>query len=389
MATKMKLADFYQYVRQSHKRIGDIYREIEEVQFQFNDLYSQQQAERSKLIANLVPHFSPDARQSLPGPLKTMLAERILIERRAIREEIAALSTRVDEQRTKSDGVLKEAQRQAAHLREQNPILDQQEEQLKARLASMEADVEQLDADRRRLRWFPIGWLTNMRKRRQLQKEREGLESNISAVQDGIRKVREKWQQEKGRLQETQAELQGQWQSHSVEASQTQARLDFLAANIEDESLRNAAWNLIGSLTAVPVTEGAWVERLQPVVELTKSKVQYEAGLRSVAEILGLLKGLGEGMDRFIRSVATVYEEQRRYKLQPLTVTLTKAVADFHAIWPDLQSKVKDEKYLGTHPVEFEQRISAVAPERLGEAAIQTMFKDMGDALSKATKAWH
>lgn len=93
-------------------------------------------------------------------------------------------------------------------------------------------------------------------------------------------------------------------------------------------------------------------------------------------------------MDRFIRSVGTVYEEQRRYKLPSLTVKLSDAVTSFHAIWPDFQAKVKDEKYLGLHPLEFERRIKEILPARLGEAAIQKMFEDMGEALSQATKAW-
>jgi len=57
-------------------------------------------------------------------------------------------------------------------------------------------------------------------------------------------------------------------------------------------------------------------------------------------------------------------------------------------MWPDLQAKVKDEKYLGTHPVEFDQRIREIMPKRLSEAAIQKMFDDMGSALNQATKAW-
>jgi hypothetical protein len=93
-------------------------------------------------------------------------------------------------------------------------------------------------------------------------------------------------------------------------------------------------------------------------------------------------------MDRFIRSVATVYEEQRRYKLPSLSLNLSNAVTSFHTVWPDFQAKVKDEKYLGTHPLEFNQRIEDIVQARINEAAIQKMFEDMGDALTRATKAW-
>jgi len=123
-------------------------------------------------------------------------------------------------------------------------------------------------------------------------------------------------------------------------------------------------------------------------VELGQNQRSYETGLTSVAEILGLLKGLGEGMDRFIRSVGTVYEEQRRYKLPSLTLNLSDAVTSFHSIWPDFQAKVKDEKYLGTHPLEFNRRIQIIVQERINEDAIQKMFDEMGAALTRATKAW-
>jgi DNA repair exonuclease SbcCD ATPase subunit len=383
MATKMNLADFYGYARANRKRISDIYREIEEIQYQFNELYAQQQEKRNEMIAARVPQLLPEQGADLPPQLSRLLSAQVEVERQAIQEEIAKLKSEVAEKREKGDDLIKEAQRQMAYLRGQNPILDQQEEELKARRVSMERKIEELNAELKRL-----NPLTGFLKRRRLGREREQLVDNLETVKSGIRKVREKWQAEKTRLQEAQTDLQGQWQALSVETSQRQARLDYLAANIEQESMRNAAWNLLSNLEEVPVNEGPWNERLTPLIELTRSKAEYEAGLRSVAEILGLLTGLGEGMDRFIRSVGTVYEEQRRYKLPSLTVKLSDAVTSFHAIWPDFQAKVKDEKYLGTHPLEFERRIRDLMPSRLGEAAIQKMFEDMGDALTQATKAW-
>jgi len=384
----MKLADFYGYVRENRKRISDIYREIEEIQYQFNDLYAQQQAERNKLIAAYAPDLMPGADEALPAQLEELLGERTQVERQAVREEIVRLEGQVGEQRKQSDDVVRQAQHQLTQLRAKNPILDRQEEELKARGAMMEADIERLDGELRSLSWFPVGWLIYMLKRRRLRQEREQVRTDLEAVKNGIRQVREKWQEEKSRLKEAQSDLQNRWQTVSVESSQLQARLDYLAANSEQESTRNAAWNLLDSLTEDPVLVGAWAERVPQLVALTNSKTEYESGLRSVAEILGLLKGLAEGMDRFIRSVATVYEEQRRYELPALTVAVSEAVTSFHEVWPDLQAKVKDEKYLGTHPMEFERRISAVVPNELGETAIQKMFEDMGSALSKATKAW-
>jgi predicted nucleic acid-binding Zn-ribbon protein len=383
MGTRMKLADFYRYARENRKRIGDIYREIEEIQYQFNELYTRQQDERNKQIAALAPRFVSEESAGLPPELQRLFESQVEAERKALQEEMIKLESEIAEKRQKTDGLIQEAQSEVAEVREQNPILDQQEEELKARRASMEREIEKLDKELQ-----GTNLLSGFLARRRLRQEREQLVDNVQEVTQGIRKVREAWQAKKARLQEAQTSLQTQWQALSVEVSQLQARLDYLTNNFDTESKRNAAWNLLSSLDEVPVTQGDWRDQLSPLVELTHSKTQYETSLRSVAEILGMLKGLGEGMDRFIRSVGTVYEEQRRYKLPSLTVNLADTVTAFHAIWPDFQARVKDEKYLGTHPVEFEQRISAIVPQRLGEAPIQKMFDDMGKALTQATKAW-
>ncbi len=47
MGATMSLADFFKYCRDNRKRIDDIYREIEEIQAQFNGLYAHQLEERN------------------------------------------------------------------------------------------------------------------------------------------------------------------------------------------------------------------------------------------------------------------------------------------------------------------------------------------------------
>jgi chromosome segregation ATPase len=386
MATTMTLGNFYSYIRNNRKRIADIYREIEEIQYQFNDLHARLLQGRQKLIDTYVPLLLKT--DDLPADLAQLLATQEKVERDALQKEISALEEETTLKRQKADQLIKQAQEQIAQLRQQNPILNEQEEQLKARRASIEREIQRLDNELKRLGCFPIGWLTNYFRRRRLLTQRRKLAENLEAINRGIRAVRAKWQEEKKRLQESQAELQRQWQALSVEVAQLQARLDDLTANIEEYSKQRAARNWLSNLQDLPATDEPWRERLAPLVELNRKKVQYEAGLTSVAEILGLLKGLGEGMDRFIRSVATVYEEQQRYKLPELRLNLSDAVTSFHAIWPDFQAKVKDEKYLGAHPLEFSQRIKEVVQQKLHESAIQKMFEDMGNALTEATKAW-
>jgi hypothetical protein len=386
MPTTITLADFYSYVRDSRKRIADVYREIEEIQYQFNDLHARQLTERQKLISAYAPLLQKG--EDLPPELQQLLAAQEQAERQAIQDEIARLEKEVADKRNTADSFIQLGQKQVAALREENPILNQQEEGLKARRVSVEQEVQRLDLELKQMGCFPLGWLTHFFQRRRLRRERETLVENLGALDNGIRVVREKWQTRKKELQQTQADLQGKWQAFSVEASQLQAKLDDLTTNIDDLSKRNAAQNLLANLQEVPVTEGTWRDRLAPLIELSRNKSGYEVGLTTVAESLGLLKGLGEGMDRFVRSVSTVYEEQRRYKLAMPKVTLSDAAVSFHAKWPEFQAKVKDEKYLGTHPLEFSQRVREIIGQQFPEDAIKRMFEDMGSALTKATKQW-
>lgn len=381
MATAMTLAQFYNYVRTSRQRMADVYREVEEIQFQFNDLHTRQLNERDKVLSSLAPQLL--AGTDLTEELKQALEDRVQVERQLLLDRIAALNKELAETRQNSERLIAEGQKQIAYLREQNPVLDQQEEKLKARRTALQQQLDELDAQIKRM-----GCLTGYAARRRLQAERKQLAGNVASMDQGIRTVREKWKTLREQVQAGQLEMQTRWQTLSVEISQKQALLDDLSGNLEPRSRENGARNLLVELREPPADAGSWRDRLTPLTELNKSVGNYVIGLTSVAEILGLLKGLGEGMDRFIRSVGTVYEEQTRYKLAELRLSIPDEVTAFHAYWPALQAMVKDEKYLGTHPLEFSQKVKEAVGLRLGTTQIQKMFEQMGAALTTATKQW-
>ena len=381
MATAMTLAQFYNYVRTSRQRMADVYRETEEIQFQFNDLHTRQLTQRDKLVSTLAAQMLADS--ELSEALKAALESRVQVERQLLLDRIAALNKELTETRQTSERLIIEGQKQIAYLREQNPVLNQQEEGLKARRAGLQQQLDELDAKIKRM-----GCLTGYVARRRLQTERKKLAENVAAMTQGIRVVREKWKTEREKVQAGQVEMQTRWQTLSVEISQKQALVDDLTSNLEARSRTDAARNLLAELKEQPADAGSWQDRLAPLAELNKSEANYVVGLTTVAEVLGLLKGLAEGMDRFIRSVGTVYEEQTRYKLAELRLSIPDEVSAFHSYWPTLQAMVKDEKYLGTHPLEFSQKVKEAIGSRLGTTQIQKVFEQMGAALTAATKQW-
>ncbi len=381
MSKTVRLGEFCDFVARRAQEIKGVYAEIEEVQGQFNEIYRQKMQAWQAAVSKAVPLLLGDS--ALPPSLAQSLLQVIGEERAKLEKEVADLTAQAQAQREEADRTLGEAQAELKALRQMNPQLDADEEAIKGRRAEIQQAIQQLDAQIK-----ATGRLTGFFQRRRVGRERDQARANLAAETARLRRVRETWQSEKRRFETNQGQLHAKWEATSAEAAQTQARRDYLQGNLDRLSRERGAARLAAEMTAVPEAPEPLRSTLAEVVELNRVKAEYEEGLRTVAEALGLLKGLGEGMDRFYMSAEKVYEEQRQYNLRELQLGLSDPVLGFHALWPELQAQVKDEKMLGTHPAEFSRRVHSAIEGRLGDKAIAGMFDSMGDALTKATKAW-
>ncbi|MCG2768887.1 MAG: hypothetical protein L6435_10985 [Anaerolineae bacterium] len=385
--TRLPLGDFHRYVSEDRRRIKAVFDEVEEIQYQFNDLHAQELERWKEQLGVCIMLLKKDPDQ-LPPALAELIATKREEARRGLQEEIDSLTQEVGSLRKKADEALLQAQCEIEALRTANPQLDRQEENLKARVATLGDEMKSLNDQLHSLGLFPLGWLTNLGKRRKFKKRLEGLTSKRATMVLSLNNVREKWVTAKKEAEERQTALRQQWEETSVEASQRQARQDSLSNNAERLSLQLGLEQTLITMEGPPVKDGELGEALQAMVQLNKTKDAYEQGLRTVAEVLGLLKGLLEGMNRFLQSVGKVYEEQKRYKLKPLTVSLPSQVAEFHEMWLPFQKLVKNEKYMGHHPLVFSREVKDFTAEHLGDDQIEAVFVGMGEALKQATKAW-
>jgi chromosome segregation ATPase len=381
MSRTVRLREYCDYIGQQCRSMRQVYAEIEEVQYQFNEVYRQTMEAWQAAIARTAPLLSDP--EQLPPSLAHSLLTITNEERAKLEQEIADITAKVAELRSDADGAATEAQAELASLRQTNPQLDAQEEELKARIASIRQTIQQLDVQIKR-----TNLLTGVLQRRRLGKQREAQRQALTDATAALRRVRQSWEDEKKRYQADQVRLREKWEAASIEAAQSQARLDHLQANLEALSRQNGAGRYLAELEAAPEAPEPLHKALEEMVELNGVKKAYEEGLRAVAEALGLLKGLAEGMDRFQKSADKVLEEQQQYNLRELKVLVTDEVASFHAVWPEFRAQVRDEKALGKHPLEFSQRVRGIINSRLGDAAIAAMFESMGAALTEATKAW-
>lgn len=380
MSPQIALSNFVNFIRDNIQRIAELYREIEEVQVQFNSLYTGLKGEWQELVEKTAAQL---ASGEPPATLRVALQAYQQQERRSLENRIAELQKQVAEKQAAADQALREAQAELAKLRKLNPLLNEREESLKAKSLAEQAEISKLQQEWRKI--GPLGRAFGHRAlKEKLLKARQEHERTLQA----LREVREEWVRKKQEAEERQDKLRTAWEAAQVALSQARAELDYLSRNLDELAAQRGAQRFLAELKEAPPADGELNKALARIAEMNRELEAYQGGLTSVAEALGALTGIRTGMERFKQSVDKVYEEQVRFNLRPLQLEVPRSVVEFHNTWAAFRSRVKDDKYLGRHPLEFSQVVSHYVKNVLTEEAIKEMFEGMGRALETATKSW-
>ena len=384
----MSLSQFYRYLKDKSQELKACYKEIEEVQFQFNDIFKRELEAWQELFGACFP-LVLSKRRDLTPDFVALIDRTEQQELARIRQEIVDLGKQVVDGRLATDKLLADAQGLTAALREANPEINEREERLKRRVAAYQDEFAQAYEEMEALRKGPFAGLRHGGQIRKLKRAQRVAKTRQAADLEQLRGVRKEWLERVDETSEQQAALRSAWQTKSAEVSQAQARLEMLRANIEALAEEAAVQRVLEELDHDPGVEGELGQQLAELAERNDTRARYERGLQAVAEALGLTKGVGEGMQRFRKSVGKVLEEQRRYSLAEVRVPISRRAATLNQTWKALSDKVRDEEYLGKHPVEFAELVRVYVTERLTDADIQYLFESMGEALSQATSAWN
>jgi chromosome segregation ATPase len=385
--TKMSIADFHRYLDEKRRELEACYTEVEEVRAEFDAIFRRELVTWQEKFAFCFPRVA-EGRKTLPAAFATQL-DRIEVEETArLRQELADLAGQITAGRVEMDRLTAEAQAAVAHLREANPELDRQEEQLKAAMVKDQdryAELfEQIEALERRF----LGGMIHFIQINKLNRQQDKIKRRQAQTLQKLRTVRKEWQQSIDGAGETQAALREQWQAKSIEVSRAQSRRDHVAANLAVLAEEAAIQRLLAELDTPPDVPGELGAGLAELVEHNHIRHSYEQGLQAVAEAAGLLKGLGEGLARFGESVGKVLQEQRRYSLADVRVPVPEFAIAVNDTWRLLQGQIKDEKQMGAQPLEFSRIITAGLSQRLPDRVIRQFFESMGAALNEAPAAW-
>lgn len=392
MSKSLSLSKFSKFITENVERIGEVRREVEEIQVGFNSAYVEWKAEHDATLERLVEAVTgrlDEVSPELPALVEARIPdERDIISNR--RQELR--DTFIPEAQAGADSTLQQGQELTTKLRRMNPQLDRREEEIKAKKVSLEQELGDLNEQIRRLSGC-LGVVFNFFKIGKLDRQRQQVIGHLKGVQQQLKRVREEWQELQGQVQSEQDTLQAQWQEQTLRLAQLQGELEYLDAEASRESLalRRATRYVIDNLKEViPCPASEIKQDLDDMVELNIQTDDYHEGLGSVGSLLSLLDGITEGLNRFGQSVGGLIEEQRMHSahLPNLEIFVSDEVRAFHAQWQDLVQKVRDDGHLCNNPTEFLTIVGPVVENDLGEANIKAMFESMGEALDAATHKW-
>lgn len=388
----MNASKTIQYLDAQKQAIEALIQQLDEVQVAFNAQFdewkTQHDAKLDKLTALVAARL--DAAGS---PLRSAIEARLPQEQQRLEERRQKIREQYLPQRQRAaDGLLDKAQAELARLRELNPELDAQEEELKLEKARLENRLADLNEEIRQ-KSRGLGVLLHFVAITQADRERHRILGKLETVNPALQRVRREWEQKRKNAEERQAEYQNQWQLESIAVARLQAELDQLNddARREDLALRRAIRAVLDDLKApTPCPDAELEADLQRMVELNVQTDDYHAGLASVGGLIGLLRGLNSGLGAVRKSIDGIEREYQMHKayLKAPSFSLPARVEAFHKQWPALAEQFADEKTIGQNPVQFSANVKPLLEGPLAQAEIERMFGEMGDMIKRATAHW-
>jgi myosin heavy subunit len=382
------LATMIAYFAEQHEKINRLIAEIDEINQGITAEYVEAQDETESAIANAVS-LANDHLAELDPSVRGALEARLPAMREAKTARRAELEKSLSDLQADRAEIEQKDTAELDKLAEENPNLNEREEILKRKLAEAQAAVTQTE-DQMRQAGAGLGWLLHASEIGRLRKQHQVQATSLYGVRERLSEVRTTWAKDRTAAQETQQRLQQAWRLRTAEIAKQTQELDDLASDFEGTCRRAAIEEWVRAQETFPPTGVAEVDSaLGQIVTWRKQGADCESGVVAVSEIMGLLKGVGDGLARMQTSIESLKKEQDMHaELATLHIEAPPAFLQFHQFWDALMETVRDEKRSIEHPKAFADIIHQVIGSTLSNENIEAMFNLAGNTLTEATKQW-
>ncbi len=380
------LATMILYMEAQCQKITGLVAEIEEIQRAFETRFvdSEQKFENTKAqVAVWVEQHDWQQPEWLAGEI----AERLPKIEKQKRERLRELAEELNSLATQRDEMELQSRARTNALKDNNPRLNAREEELKTK----EQELRQaLDAALAawRASGRGLGWLLRPGTVQRLRKQAETLGDQLADVNARLTEVRNSWQKMETNVEAHEEQVQDAWRLRTAEIARLRQEDHALRTNLEGVCREAALDEILDAIAEAKPTGAPDLDALlQQVVSLHDLVRDYQNGIAQVAEIMGIMKGVCEGLGRMKESVEGVKKEQDMHaELRDLKLQAPPTALQFHELWNRLLPVVLDEKFAAEHPRDLAQRLKATIGEGLSNTALDAMFTALGKELDRATK---
>ncbi|MBM3472351.1 MAG: hypothetical protein FJX75_03635 [Armatimonadetes bacterium] len=272
-------------------------------------------------------------------------------------------------------------------LAQENPTLNAGEEILKTKVAEAQAAIAQTEEQLRQAA-AGLAWLTHARAIGRLRKQHQNQATALYGLRERLSEVRNLWAKHRAAARDEEDRLQQAWRLRTAEIAKLTQELDALTDDFEGVCRQSAIEGWVRAQeTYAPTGVGDLDEALKQLVAARQHAADCESGVVAVSEILGVLKGVGDGMARMQTSIEGVKQEQDMHsELSTLKIEAPSDFLKFHELWDALMETVTDEKRSIEHPKAFADIVRNVIDTYLNNQNLELMFSMAGEVLNKATK---
>jgi chromosome segregation ATPase len=388
----MNASKTLQYLDDQKQAIEAVITQLDEVQVAFNAQFDEFKAQHDQTLDRLTDEIAGGS-QAVDPNLRAAIDERLPEERQRIEERRHKVrEDYLPWRQLAADELLQQAQAELAGLRKLNPELDEQEEELKAEKAGLEAQLAGLNEEIRK-KSRGLGVLFHLLAITRADRERHRVLGKLETINGMLYNVRQQWEKRRTEIEERQAAFQDRWQLESIAVARLQSELEQLDGEERRESLalHRAVRHVVDALKEPSTSPDPDLEKgLQEMVVLNIQTDEYHEGLASVGGMIGLLRGINSGLEAIGQSIQGLRREQEMHSayLKALSFSMPPAVEAFHGQWPALAEQFTDEERIGAHPAEFSASVQPLLEGPLSQANIEAMFNHLGEMIEKATAAW-
>ncbi len=390
MSRSYKAVEFRDFLQAERSRVANAFQALEHIQADYQGVYSRFRADHDKTLAALAERVQGLPANELPRELQTAMQARVPDERKAIEKRIAELDKELPRIQKEMDGLLAENQQKIAALRKLNPQLNDREERLKADLALVQKQLDDLN-QQLRVQARGLGFILHAWKIHELDQQRYRMLGRVESLSSELHKVRQEWKDKHESVEKEQADSKSAWQKLQMRAGELGQEREELTRTGDALAQQRAITFVLDQLkTPVNAKEPSLDSGFKQMIALNIQTDDFQSALGSIAGILGIMKGVDEGLKRLGESAAALVNEQQRHSayLSPLTIELDDAVPAYGKVWDELRAKAKDEKAFAAHPSDFAAAIKPFLDQRLTNDSIGAYFNAMGQTLQRATAGW-